>query len=84
MISDKLCAELIEIPKNFIPAKDVDDLTQEVLMQLLDMPGKKLQRLIKKGEIHKYFNRMCKLNYLNDEIFENNNTTIHTGRYTSI
>jgi len=63
MISDKLCAELIEIPKNFIPARDVDDLTQEVLVQLLDMPTKKLQKLIRTGEIHKYFNRMCKLNY---------------------
>ena len=63
MITDKLCKELIEIPKNFIPAKDVDDLTQEVLVQLLSMPAKKLQRLIDRNEIHKYFNRMCKLNY---------------------
>ena len=63
MLTDKLCIELKEIAKNFIPAKDVDDLVQEVFMQLLTMDSSKLQELISSGDIHRYFNRMCKLNY---------------------
>ena len=63
MLTDKLCIELKEIAKNFIPAKDVDDLVQEVFVQLLTMDSKKLQELISSGDIHRYFNRICKLNY---------------------
>lgn len=63
MLTNKICIELKNIAKNFIPAKDLDDLVQEVFVQLLTMPEKKLQDLIQSGDIYKYFNRMCKLNY---------------------
>lgn len=58
-----MCVELKAIAKNFIPAKDLDDLTQEVFEQLLNMEPNKLEALINTGDIYKYFNRMCKLNY---------------------
>ena len=63
MISNKLCIELKKIAQNFIPAKDLDDLVQEVFLQLLTMQEEKLQKLVDSGDIYKYFNRMCKLNY---------------------
>ena len=63
MLSNKLCKELKEIAANFIPAADLDDLTQEVFVQLLTIDKEKLQNLISTQEIYPYFNRMCKLNY---------------------
>lgn len=63
MLSSKLCKELRDIAANFIPAKDLDDLVQEVFLQLLQMEPAKLADLIDKGDLHRYFNRMCKLNY---------------------
>ena len=63
MLTDKLCIELKNIARNFIPAKYLDDLTQEVFLQLLEMPKEKVNRLIASGDIYRYFNRMCKLNY---------------------
>jgi len=63
MLSDRLCKDLKAIASNFIPAKDLDDLTQEVFEQLLNMNSEKLEDLIEKGDIYRYFNRMCKLNY---------------------
>lgn len=63
MLDDKLCNKLKKIASNFIPAKDLDDLTQEVFLQLLNMDKSKLKDLIDKGDIYRYFNRMCKLNY---------------------
>lgn len=63
MLTNKLCKELKAIAANFIPAKDLDDLTQEVFEQLLKMDEIKLVSLINTGDIYRYFNRMCKLNY---------------------
>jgi len=63
MLTNKLCIELKNIARNFIPAKYLDDLTQEVFLQLLEMPKAKVNDLIASGDIHRYFNRMCKLNY---------------------
>ena len=63
MLTRELINELKAIASNFIPAKDLDDLTQIVFEQLLTMNSEKLQSLIDKGDIHRYFNRMCKLNY---------------------
>ena len=63
MLTKKLINELRAIASNFIPAKDLDDLTQIVFEQLLTMNKDKLQSLIDDGDIHRYFNRMCKLNY---------------------
>jgi len=63
MLSNKLCKELKAIASNFIPAKDLDDLVQEVFIQLLNMDEIKLQSLINTGDIYRYFNRMAKLNY---------------------
>ena len=63
VLTNKLCIELKKIAANFIPAKDLDDLTQVVFEQLLLMNKDKLQGLISTGDIHRYFNRMCKLSY---------------------
>jgi|TARA_R110000824_G_scaffold99366_5_gene236792 hypothetical protein len=63
VLTDKLCIELKKIAANFIPAKDLDDLTQVVFEQLLLMDKGKLEALINTGDIHRYFNRMCKLSY---------------------
>lgn len=63
MLSNKLCKQLKSIAANFIPAKDLDDLVQEVFVQLLTMDKDKLQKLIDSDEIYPYFNRMAKLNY---------------------
>ena len=63
MLTDRLCIELKKIAANFIPAKDLDDLTQVVFEQLLQMEKAKLDALINTGDIHRYFNRMCKLSY---------------------
>ncbi len=63
MLTNKMCVDLKKIAANFIPAKDLDDLTQVVFEQLLKMDKAKLSGLISTGDIYKYFNRMCKLNY---------------------
>ena len=58
-----MCIELKKIAANFIPAKDLDDLTQVVFEQLLLMDKGKLKALIDSGDLNRYFNRMCKLSY---------------------
>ncbi len=63
MLSNKLCKELKAIAANFIPSKDLDDLTQEVFLQLLSLPEEKLKDKLENGNIYGYFNRMCKLSY---------------------
>ncbi len=63
MLNNKLCIQLKKIASNFIPAKDLDDLVQEVFVQLLSMDSTKLKSLVDTEEIYPYFNRMCKLNY---------------------
>ncbi len=63
MLSNALCKELKLIAANFIPAKDLDDLTQELFLQLLELPEARLKDIIENGNIRAYFNRMCKLSY---------------------
>ena len=63
MLSNKLCKELKQIAANFIPAEHLDDLTQVVFEQLLNMDKEKLYGLLDTGDIYRYFNRMCKLSY---------------------
>jgi len=63
MLTNKLCVELKKIAANFIPAKDLDDLTQVVFEQLLLMDKEKLKDLIDSDDLKRYFNRMCKLSY---------------------
>jgi hypothetical protein len=63
MLSNKLAIELKEVAANFIPADDLDDLTQEVFLYLLELPSEKLQQLIEDKQIKYYFIRLCKNNY---------------------
>jgi hypothetical protein len=63
MLSNKLAIELKKIAANFIPAEDLDDLTQEVFLYLLELPSEKLQQLVDDRQIKYYFIRLCKNNY---------------------
>tara|TARA_Y100000401_G_scaffold108834_1_gene104458 strand:+ start:349 stop:894 length:546 start_codon:yes stop_codon:yes gene_type:complete len=63
MLTDKLAKELKEVASNFIPANDLDDLTQEVFLYLLELPADKLEQLVADNQIKYYFIRLCKNNY---------------------
>ena len=63
MLSNKLAIELKEVAAKFIPADDLDDLTQEVFLYLLELPSEKLKQLIEDKQIKYYFIRLCKNNY---------------------
>lgn len=63
MLTSKHCTDLKQIAAKFIPAEDLDDLTQEVFLYLLDLPPEKLQQLIDDKQIKYYFIRLCKNNY---------------------
>ena len=63
MLTNKLAIELKGVAANFIPAEDLDDLTQEVFLYLLELPSEKLQQLIEDNQIKYYFIRLCKNNY---------------------
>tara|TARA_S200002703_G_scaffold36891_2_gene32052 strand:+ start:2942 stop:3475 length:534 start_codon:yes stop_codon:yes gene_type:complete len=63
MLTDKLAVELKKVAANFIPAHDLDDLTQEVFLYLLELPSEKLNQLIEDKQIKYYFIRLCKNNY---------------------
>ena len=62
MIDNELFTQLRNVASKFIPAKDLDDLTQLVFEQLLSKPDQ-LQQLIKDKKIKYYFIRLCKNNY---------------------
>tara|TARA_Y100001938_G_C8005248_1_gene386956 strand:+ start:76 stop:609 length:534 start_codon:yes stop_codon:yes gene_type:complete len=63
MLTNKLAIELKKVAAKFIPANDLDDLTQEVFLYLLELPSEKLQQLIEDKQIKYYFIRLCKNNY---------------------
>ena len=62
MIDNQLYRELKNTAANFIPSKDVDDVTQEVFMSLYE-DTEKLEQLIADKKIKWYFIRLCKNNY---------------------
>ena len=62
MIDNELFTQLKDTAANFIPAKDLDDVTQEVFMYLYE-DTERLEQLIKDKQIKWYFIRLCKNNY---------------------
>ncbi len=62
MIDNELFTQLKDTAANFIPAKDLDDVTQEVFIYLCE-DTEKLKQLIKDKKIKYYFIRLCKNNY---------------------
>ena len=62
MIDNQLYTTLVQTAANFIPAKDLDDVTQEVFMSLYEDTDR-LEQLIKDKKIKWYFIRLCKNNY---------------------
>ena len=62
VIDNELFTELRNVASKFIPAKDLDDVTQLVFEQILSKP-EQLQQLIKDKKIKYYFIRLCKNNY---------------------
>ena len=62
MIDNQLYRLLKDTAANFIPAKDLDDVTQEVFMSLYQDTDR-LEQLIKDKKIKWYFIRLCKNNY---------------------
>lgn len=62
MIDNELFTQLKDTAANFIPAKDLDDVTQEVFIYLCE-DTKKLEQLIRDKKIKYYFIRLCKNNY---------------------
>ncbi len=62
MIDNELFTQLKDTAANFIPAKDLDDVTQEVFMYLYE-DAERLEQLIADKKIKWYFIRLCKNNY---------------------
>jgi len=62
VIDNELFTQLKDTAANFIPAKDLDDVTQEVFMYLYE-DTERLEQLIKDKQIKWYFIRLCKNNY---------------------
>ena len=62
MIDNELFTQLKDTAANFIPAKDLDDVTQEVFMYLYE-DTERLEQLIKDKQIKWYFIRLCKNSY---------------------
>jgi len=62
VIDNELFTQLKDTAANFIPAKDLDDVTQEVFIYLCE-DTKKLEQLIRDKKIKYYFIRLCKNNY---------------------
>jgi len=62
VIDNQLYTTLVQTAANFIPAKDLDDVTQEVFMSLYEDTDR-LEQLIKDKKIKWYFIRLCKNNY---------------------
>ena len=62
MIDNELFTQLKDTAANFIPAKDLDDVTQEVFIYLCE-DTEKLKQLIRDKKIKYYFIRLCKNNY---------------------
>jgi len=62
VIDNELFTQLKDTAANFIPAKDLDDVTQEVFIYLCE-DTEKLKQLIKDKKIKYYFIRLCKNNY---------------------
>lgn len=62
MIDNELFTQLKDTAANFIPAKDLDDVTQEVFMYLYE-DTERLEQLIADKKIKWYFIRLCKNNY---------------------
>lgn len=62
MIDNELFTQLKDTAANFIPAKHLDDVTQEVFMYLYE-DAERLEQLIADKKIKWYFIRLCKNNY---------------------
>jgi phosphoribosyl-AMP cyclohydrolase len=62
VIDNELFTQLKDTAANFIPAKDLDDVTQEVFMYLYE-DTERLEQLIKDKQIKWYFIRLCKNSY---------------------
>jgi len=62
VIDNELFTQLKDTAANFIPAKHLDDVTQEVFMYLYE-DAEKLEQLITDKKIKWYFIRLCKNNY---------------------
>ena len=62
MIDNQIYTTLVQTAANFIPAKDLDDVTQEVFMYLYE-DTERLEQLIADKKIKWYFIRLCKNNY---------------------
>jgi hypothetical protein len=62
VIDNELFTQLKDTAANFIPAKHLDDVTQEVFMYLYE-DAEKLEQLIADKKIKWYFIRLCKNNY---------------------
>lgn len=62
VIDNELFTQLKKTAANFIPAKDLDDVTQEVFMYLYE-DTERLKQLIADKKIKWYFIRLCKNNY---------------------
>jgi len=62
VIDNELFTQLKDTAANFIPAKDLDDVTQEVFIYLCE-DTEKLEQLIRDKKIKYYFIRLCKNNY---------------------
>jgi DNA-directed RNA polymerase specialized sigma24 family protein len=62
VIDNELFTQLKDTAANFIPAKDLDDVTQEVFMYLYE-DAERLEQLIADKKIKWYFIRLCKNNY---------------------
>ena len=62
MIDNELFTQLKKTAANFIPAKHLDDVTQEVFLYIYE-DVEKLEQLIKDKKLKYYFIRLCKNNY---------------------
>ncbi len=62
MIDNELFTQLKKTAANFIPAKHLDDVTQEVFLYIYE-DVEKLEQLIKDNKLKYYFIRLCKNNY---------------------
>jgi|TARA_R110002012_G_scaffold87458_2_gene216258 DNA-directed RNA polymerase specialized sigma24 family protein len=62
VIDNELFTQLKDTAANFIPAKHLDDVTQEVFMYLYE-DAERLEQLIADKKIKWYFIRLCKNNY---------------------
>jgi|TARA_R100000479_G_C6363274_1_gene193898 RNA polymerase sigma factor (sigma-70 family) len=62
VIDNELFTQLKKTAANFIPAKHLDDVTQEVFLYIYE-DVEKLEQLIKDNKLKYYFIRLCKNNY---------------------